>query len=186
MSYREERREVYQEDIPVERRVVEERHVVGDPAYDATRPLATENVREQVVDTRYAAPVRDDLVSERVVEDEATGRLSTLDLASRLIWFLTALLLADLTARFVLKATGANAASSFVGFVYNTTAPFVAPFAGIFGTPSSGNAVLEPATVVAIIVYAVIAFFLVWLLGIILGGPSRGIRAYRRDSHTYR
>ena len=93
MSYRrEEEREVYQDGagIPVERRAVAEERVAGGPVAHEAVPVRNEVVRERVVEQPYvaAAPVRDEVVSDRVVEDESAGRLSTLDLASRLIWFL--------------------------------------------------------------------------------------------------
>ncbi len=190
MTYRrEESSEVYRDaaGTPVERRVVADERVVGEPmAYGETAPLRTEVVRERVVEQPYvAAPVRDEVVSDRVVEDEAAGRFSTLDLATRIIWFLTGLLLVGLVARFILKATGANTGSSFVTFIYNSTAAFVAPFRGIFSDSVSGSNVLEVSTIVAIVVWALIPFFVTWLLGILLGGPSRGVREYRRDVRRY-
>ncbi len=174
MSYREERREVTREATP----------------YDPTAKTVVQEhvVQEQVVQEQYApSPVlRDDRVTESVVEDESAGRLSTLDTTGRIVWFFATLLIVDLAARFILKATGANAASGFVQFVYNTTAPFVAPFNGIFGTPAAGSSVLDTATAVAIPVYALIAFFIVRLLDIMLGGPSRGVREYRRSVRDVR
>jgi YggT family protein len=201
MTYRrEENREVYRDaaGVPVERRSVAEERAADEPVaygestpYAETAPLPNEVVRERVVEQPVvrervvAPPVRDEMVSDRVVEDEAAGRLSALDLATRIIWFLTGLLLVGLVIRFILKATGANTASSFVSFVYNSTAAFVAPFRGIFTDSVSGNNVLEVSTIVAIVVWALIAFFVTWLLGIVLGGPSRGTREYRRDVRRY-
>ncbi|HEY8291009.1 MAG TPA: YggT family protein [Thermomicrobiales bacterium] len=212
MTYRrEENHEVYRDanGVPVERHTVSEERgpdepvaygqpvAYGDPApYAETVPIRNEVVRERVVEQPVvqervvappvvAAPVRDEYVSDRVVEDEAAGRLSMLDLATRIIWFLTGLLLVGLVIRFILKATGANTASSFVSFVYNTTAAFVAPFRGIFTDSVSGNNVLEVSTIVAIVVWALIAFFITWLLGIVLGGPSRGTREYRRSVRRF-
>lgn len=191
MTYRrEEEREVYRDPAgaPVERRAMAEERVVGEPvAYEETAPLRNEVVRERVVEQPYvaAAPVRDEVVSDRVVEDEAGDRLSMLDMLSRVIWFLTGLLLVGLVFRFILKATGANTGSSFVSFVYNATAAFVAPFRGIFSDSVSGNNVLEVSTIVAIVVWALVAFFVTWLLGILLGGPSRGVREYRRDVRRF-
>ncbi|MCA1670120.1 MAG: YggT family protein [Thermomicrobia bacterium] len=196
MTYRkDESHEVYRDaaGVPVERHSVSEERAVnepvayGDPApYVETAPLRNEVVREQIVaQPVVAAPVRDEFVSDRVVEDEAAGRFSALDLATRIIWFLTGLLLVGLVIRFIFKATGANTASSFVSFVYNATAAFVAPFRGIFSDSVSGSNVLEVSTIVAIVVWALIAFFVTWLLGIILGGPSRGVREYRRTSRRF-
>ncbi len=215
MTYRrEESHEVYRDaaGVPVERHTVSEERGAGEQVaygesvpYAETAPIRTEPVPERVVEQQYvaapvrnevvrervveqpyvAAPVRDEYVSDRVVEDEAAGRLSALDLATRIIWFLTGLLLVGLVARFILKATGANTVSSFVSFVYNATAAFVAPFRGIFSDSVSGSNVLEVSTIVAIIVWALIAFFVVWLLGLVLGGPSRGVREYRRDVRRF-
>jgi len=190
MTYRrEENHEVYRDadGAPVERHAVAEERAAAEPAaYGETAPLRNEVVRERVVAQPYvAAPVRDEVVSDRVVQDESVDRLTALDLATRIIWFLTGLLLVGLVARFILKATGANTGSSFVTFIYNSTAAFVAPFRGIFTDSVSGNNVLEVSTIVAIIVWALIAFFVTWLLGIVLGGPSRGFREYRRDVRRY-
>jgi len=202
MTYRrEESHEVYRDaaGVPVERRSVSEEQGAGEPVayeqpvaygdpapYVETAPLRNEVVRERVVEQPYvAAPVHDEVVSDRVVEDEAASRFSALDLVTRIIWFLTGLLLVGLVIRFIFKATGANTASSFVSFIYNTTAAFVAPFRGIFSDSASGSNVLEVSTIVAIVVWALIAFFVTWLLGIVLGGPSRGTREYRRDVRRF-
>jgi hypothetical protein len=172
--------------VPIERHVVAEERT-PEPVYEAP-PVQRDVVRERVVEQPVyaAAPVRDEVVaSDAVVTDEAADRWSVLDLATRLIWFLTGLLLIGLVLRFIFKATGANAGSSFVAFVYNTTAAFVAPFRGIFTDSVSGNNVLEVSTLVAIVVWGLVAFFVTWLLGIVLGGPSRGVREYRREVRRY-
>ena len=182
------------DDVVIPERVVEQpvvaqpvvaQPVVAQPVVAA--PVRNEVVRERVVEQPVvtAAPVRDEYVSSSVVQDEAADRLTALDFATRIIWFLTGLLLVGLVIRFILKATGANTASSFVSFVYNATAAFVAPFRGIFTDSVSGSNVLEVSTIVAIIVWALIAFFVTWLLGIVLGGPSRGTREYRRDVRRF-
>jgi YggT family protein len=187
MTYRRDEEHYVERDaagVPVERHVVAEEQVAA-PVYDA--PVQRDVVRERVVEQPvYAAPVRDEVVaSDAVVADEAADRWSVLDLATRLIWFLTGLLLVGLVLRFVFKATGANAGSGFVNFVYNSTAVFVAPFRGIFTDSVSGNNVFEVSTLIAIVVWALIAFFVTWLLGIVLGGPSRGVREYRREVRRY-
>lgn len=188
MTYRREEEHMVERDpagVPVERHAVEEEQA-QEPVYEAP-PVQRDVVRERVAEQPvYAAPVRDEVVaSDAVVADEAANRWSVLDLATRLIWFLTGLLLVGLVLRFIFKATGANSGSSFVSFVYNTTAAFVAPFRGIFTDSVSGNNVLEVSTLVAIVVWALVAFFVTWLLGILLGGPSRGVREYRREVRRY-
>jgi len=178
MSYETERETVYREPPPVvNQRVVDERRVVTNgPA-----PVQ----QEQIVTQAYV-PAQDTAYSERVVEDESTNRFAAQDTARRVVWFLAGLLLVDLALRFVFKLTGANAGSGFASFVYGSTNPFVAPFNGIFGNAASGGAVFEPSTIVAMIVYALLAWGITALLGILLGGPSRGVREYRRDSRSVR
>jgi hypothetical protein len=69
--------------------------------------------------------------------------------------------------RIVLRALGANSQAGFAQLVYGVSAPLVAPFAGLFGNPQTGGAVLELHSIVALIVYALLAWLvgkLVWLL----------------------
>lgn len=77
-----------------------------------------------------------------------------------------------LAFRFALRLLAANPNNGFVAFVYGITAPLVAPFVGIFGTPAFEGNVLEPHALVAIVVYALIAWALV-KLGWILFGETR-------------
>ena len=72
-----------------------------------------------------------------------------------------------LAIRLVLKALGANPDAGFAQFVYGLTAPLVAPFVGLFGTPQAGGSVLEIHSIVALVVYALLAWLiakLAWLL----------------------
>ena len=71
-------------------------------------------------------------------------------------------------ARVVLKALAANADVGFVRFVYGVSAPLVVPFQGIFPTPTSQSNVVEFSSLVAIAVYALVAWALVRLV-LILG-----------------
>jgi hypothetical protein len=73
-----------------------------------------------------------------------------------------------LVLRFVLKLFGANPASSFVHFIYNVTGVLTAPFDGIFGVTRTATgetkSVFEPSILVALAVYALIAWGLVKLI----------------------
>lgn len=71
--------------------------------------------------------------------------------------------------RFIFRITGANPANEFVGWIYDVSAPLVAPFAGIFGAPpvSEGAvvaSVFEWASIVALIIYGVIGALVVRLV----------------------
>lgn len=75
-----------------------------------------------------------------------------------LISFLAGLLLAILAFRLVFRLLGANPGNGLVQWVYDTSAPFVAPFRGIFnGSVDLTTGRFEIETLVAIIVYGVIA-----------------------------
>ena len=90
-----------------------------------------------------------------------------------LIYFFFGALEILLAFRLVLKLMGASMASGFVGLIYGLTGIFILPFEGIFrrGTTQGieTTAVLEPSTIVAMIVYAVLAWGIVKLVHIMSG-----------------
>lgn len=68
---------------------------------------------------------------------------------------------AFLVLRFMLKLFGASSSAAFVAWVYETSAPLLAPFAGMFPTPVlEGRFILEFSTLFAILAYAVLGFLL--------------------------
>jgi uncharacterized protein YggT (Ycf19 family) len=71
-----------------------------------------------------------------------------------------------IAGRFLLKLLGASAQSSFVAFIYGVTSPLVEPFRGIFPNSGSGNNIFEPAALVAIAVFALIAWGAIVLIRI--------------------
>jgi YGGT family len=78
------------------------------------------------------------------------------------IYLIFGLIEALLLIRFALKALGANAEAGFAQFIYGMTGPLVAPFLGLFGTPQvASGATLELHTLIALVIYALVA----WLLG---------------------
>lgn len=88
------------------------------------------------------------------------------------IWLLFGIVEGLLAIRFVLKLLGANSAAGFANFIYSASGPFLAPFNNLFGNPASGGSVLELNTMVAIVVYMLVAWLVakvVWLLA----GESR-------------
>jgi hypothetical protein len=83
---------------------------------------------------------------------------------TQVIWLLLALLEAVLALRFVFKLVGVYAVDNFATLLYNVTNLFVHPFASLTGTPSDGNVVLEPFTLIAMVVYLLIAWGLVKII----------------------
>ena len=82
-------------------------------------------------------------------------------MAQRIIWFVVGLINILLATRFVLLLLGANLDAGFVEFIYTITNPLVAPFVGIFGTPTYGQFMFDWSSLLAIIVYSLIAWGIV-------------------------
>ncbi len=109
----------------------------------------------------------------RVVDDEADaparGQHSLI--VTRIVWFIAGVLLVLLAFRFIFVLLGANPANGFANFIYTASHPFVAPFFGIFGySIKYGVSRVELSTLVAMAVYALIAFGISRLLT--MGRPS--------------
>ncbi|MEX1112591.1 MAG: YggT family protein [Candidatus Andersenbacteria bacterium] len=86
--------------------------------------------------------------------------------AYQVIWYILGVLEVLLAFRFLLRLFGANPASGFVSFIYGVSAPFIAPFRAIFPTPAFDQSVLEWSTLIAMVVYAVVAYGIIHLLQI--------------------
>jgi hypothetical protein len=83
--------------------------------------------------------------------------------AIQAVWWVVGFIDVLIAIRFVLKLFGANPAP-FVRFMYDVTWPLVAPFHGIFNTAQEGRSVLEPESLVAIAIYALIGWGIVSLI----------------------
>ena len=92
------------------------------------------------------------------------------------IYLLFGILEGLLAIRFVLPLLGANQAAGFAQFIYGITKPFLAPFVGLFETARSGGSVFDVSPLVAIFVYALIAWVLVKAVGLVMGDSRRGVR----------
>ena len=96
-----------------------------------------------------------------------------------LVYFLFGVLEILLAFRLVLKLTGASISSAFVGLIYGLTGIFVLPFEGIFRRGYTQGietaSVLEPSTIVALIVYAVLAWGIVKLIRIFSGEKKQTV-----------
>jgi YggT family protein len=90
-----------------------------------------------------------------------------------------------LAIRFFLALLGANPAAGFAQVVYRITKPFLAPFVGLFGTARSGGNVLDVSPLVAIIVYALIAWVLVKAVGLVVGDSRRSVRTTSSQIDTH-
>jgi uncharacterized protein YggT (Ycf19 family) len=114
-----------------------------------------------------SAPVAEQV--ESTVADPYSGRRESAFKWQQGIYLLFGVLEVVLAIRFVLRLFGANAQAGFAQLIYGVTAPLVAPFQGLFGTVQSEGSVLESATIVALIVYALVAWLIIKLASLAFG-----------------
>lgn len=79
------------------------------------------------------------------------------------IWYFLSLIEILLGFRIVLKLLGANVSSGFTAFIYAFSGFFSNPFVGILNTSVSSGSILEWSTLIAMAVYAIIAYGIVEL-----------------------
>lgn len=78
--------------------------------------------------------------------------------ARRIIYYVVGVISALLALRIVLLLLAANSDSGFVDFVYALSGFFAMPFYGMFNyQPSYGQSIFEISSVVAIVVYGLVA-----------------------------
>jgi hypothetical protein len=119
----------------------------------------------QVIQKTVTKQTPDVAVTESKTEDTPSQTVMYL------IYFFFGILEILLAFRFVLRLTGANPATGFVSFIYGVTQLFIAPFRGIFPAATTQGAVttavFEPQTLVALVVYAALAWGIVRLVEIL-------------------
>jgi hypothetical protein len=120
-------------------------------------------------------------------EPERERRIFTFK-ATQLVWLLFGVLEALIALRIGLKLIGANPASPVAVFIYGFTDLFLWPFTGLTGTPAAGGMVLELSSVIAMVVYALIAWALeriIWVIFYRPRGPVVGVtQTSTTDHHT--
>jgi len=87
--------------------------------------------------------------------------------AVQIIWFVTSVITTLIVIRFVLKLLGASLQSGFVTFIYSLTDALVAPFRAIFPATSGQSSTVDVASLVAIVIYALVGWGLVSLVKLI-------------------
>lgn len=107
--------------------------------------------------------------------------------ATQFIWLGLAMLEALILLRIGLKIMGANPDNMFAAFIYGFSHLFLFPFEGLIGTPTSGGSVLELSSLIAMVVYALLAWAferIVWLLFYRPGGSGVSVTQTRSSEQT--
>jgi uncharacterized protein YggT (Ycf19 family) len=136
---------------------------------DTTEPLAPPNppVRPYVASyerERYVQPAQPGVAP--VARPSAAPSAWYALRATQVVYLVFGVIEAIILIRFVLKLLAANPDAAFTSFMYQVSGPFVAPFLGVFPTPTTQGSVFELSSLLAIIVYMLIAALIVrviWL-----------------------
>ena len=82
---------------------------------------------------------------------------------TQIVWYILDLLEALLVFRFMLKLLAANPSAGFSSFIYSVSYPFTAPFLNVFHITKVEGSVFEWTTLLAMLVYWLIAWSIVKL-----------------------
>lgn len=127
------------------------------------------------------AVVTTEQVEQVSVDPYATAR-RTLYRVGQVVWLILALIEGLLAIRFILRLLGANSSAGFAQFIYGLTSPFIAPFVGLFGTPKFDTSVFEFTTLVAMIVYVLLAWVILKIATMIFGETRTGLLTQRTST----
>jgi hypothetical protein len=97
---------------------------------------------------------------------------------TQIVWYILGILEALLAFRFILKLLGANPAAGFTNFIYSVTYPFAAPFLAVFRITKVEGNVFEWTTLLAMLVYWLIAMAIVklFLMGRTVSTPEAAVK----------
>jgi uncharacterized protein YggT (Ycf19 family) len=84
--------------------------------------------------------------------------------AARLVWFIFGAIEVLIAVRFALKLLGANSRAGFTQMVYRVSDVPMAPFRAIFSTQHVSGSTFELSALVAIAIYALVAWGIVALI----------------------
>lgn len=168
--------------------------VSPDEAFGPANPVAQAGtqVAERTV-TQQDSPATGEVVTQRTVSGPAGPAMHTQESevytedpyahrrertlrVQQAIYLIFGIIEGLLAIRFVLHLLGANPQSGFASFIYSITAPFMAPFANVFTQPSIAGSVVEFNAIVAIVVYALLAWVLAKIVWLVAGESRSGTR----------
>lgn len=116
------------------------------------------------------------ITDERVVEAVPGKQVKPLFRGTQVVWYILNLIEALLLFRFLLKFLGANPLAGFTRFIYGVTYPFAEPFVNVFRTNHVAGATFEWTTLLAMLVYWLVAWGVVRLL--VMGKPVTSHEAH--------
>lgn len=109
----------------------------------------------------------------RVLDEQPQDQATQSQTVEYIVYFFFGLLNVLLAFRLIFKLMGASLSSAFVRVIYGVTGIFIMPFEGIFSRGYAQGlettSIIEPATLVAFVVYAILAWGTVKLVHLLSG-----------------
>ena len=102
---------------------------------------------------------------------------------TQIVWYILGILETILVLRFLLKLFGANPLAGFTSFIYGITRPFVVPFLSVFKISVVAGSIFEWTTILAMIVYWIIAWAIIrlFLIGKTVSTPEAAAKLDSQD-----
>lgn len=135
--------------------------------------MADQQTEEQVTTVSQSAPAQVTQTTKTVTPPQVQtehpqqvyDKKKTIFRTYQVIWYILGVIEILLAFRIVFKMLGANISSPFVSLIYIVTDPLALPFGGIFGVGiNQTGEVFELSTLVAMGVYALIAYAIMQLM----------------------
>jgi len=123
-------------------------------------------VREEETPTTRVTQVTQD---RKFRDRQLTQRQIVLRKVTNFIWWSTGIVEGLIGLRVVLRMMAANPGNPFASFIYTLSNVFLWPFQTLVNNPSSEGVVLEVSSVIAMMVYLLLAWVVVELLWLLLG-----------------
>src|SRR5690349_16796385 len=108
-----------------------------------------------------AKPSMPEVQSTPRAETLSTQRIKPLYRVTQVVWYITGVIEVFLFLRFFLKLLAANQAAGFTQFIYGATQLFAGPFLYVFRASQEQGNVFEWSTILAMLVYLIIAWLIV-------------------------
>jgi uncharacterized protein YggT (Ycf19 family) len=120
----------------------------------------------------YQDPVtgtREVVRTDHYVPSAATQSNAAATVINNIVWYIVGIVELLLALRLVFLLLGARI-TGFTELLYNVTAPLVAPFRGMFPAPAVAGSYFDTASIVAIVVYAIVGWAISALVDVLLRG----------------
>lgn len=163
--------------MALKRTIIEEDNSLEDPTVvKTTRTVVNPelhtpvvDVKDEVVNAPGSSTVKQTrTVQEPLVRTEHPQKVYETKKAIfrswQIIWYIVAVVEIIIALRVAFKAIGANSLSGFVSLIYGFSDPLTFPFRGIIKSTVTGNSVIEWYSIIAALIYLLIAWGIVSLI----------------------